>query len=92
MRGVVRFGLLGVVVMSALASVGCAAGEEDTLDPPPPTITASAPRKVFRESPAQLPSFDATGDRGTLSGGREPAPAPILQPPPSWGGGEQASE
>jgi hypothetical protein len=84
MRGVVRFGLVGFALCSALASVGCAAGDEDALDAPPPTITASTPRKVFRGSPADIPVFDATGDRTTLNGAREAPPAPLVQPP-QWG-------
>ncbi len=84
MRGVVCFALVGFALCSALASVGCAAGEEDTLDPPPPAITASTPRKVFRGSPAEIPNFDATGERTTLNGAREMPPAPLVEPP-QWG-------
>lgn len=86
MRGVVRFALVIGAMFSAASAVGCAAGTEDPLDPPPALITSSgAPRKVFRASPADPAVFDATGgDRTTYDGSRVLPPAPVLEPPPAW--------
>lgn len=86
MRGVVRFALV-VASFSALGAVGCAAGDDDPVEPTQTVIAkAETPRKVFRGSTANPPRFVATdgADQVTADGSELfPSPSPIDQPFPT---------
>lgn len=94
MRGVDRTRLVVVALFAAVAVTGCAAGEDDPVEPTEtPMAKTSAARKVFRESSARPPLFQAIdGDKLSMDGSDVPSPSPIREDMPLPPRPEQAGE
>jgi hypothetical protein len=77
--GAVERLFFGVVLVSSLSAVGCAAGEVDDVGEDTQTASArsTTPRKVFRGSTAKPTFASAIDERTTNDGTPLPVPLPV---------------